>query len=216
MRPQQAPPLPAFLKISLTTPLHVFSLPPPRSPFDFVDGKRVFPEFAAAQAAGAFPMGQVPVLEVTKDGKTAKLAQSKAIARYVAGVTGLLGATPELSADIDSVCELVGDISKDSGDAKTEEDKAKFMAEGLPKKLATLEALLGEGFAVGGKLSQADVFLYHLATHALGPSAFGPGNPPAQEALKASPKVGAIIRAVAANNGVAAWEAARSSRGEAF
>ena len=69
--------------------------------------------------------------------------------------------------------------------------------------------------AYGGKLSQADVVLYHLATHALQSNMFGnPGNDAAIQAIKASPKVGAIVAHVASLPGVAAWEAGRVGRAE--
>ena len=103
-----------------------------------------------------------------------------------------------------------------SSAAKTPEERAKFTAEVLPKHLATLEKLVGEKFAYGGKLSQADVALYHLATHAFLPNMWSPGNAEAIAAIKASPKVGAIVAAVAAIPGVAAWEAGRAARGEVF
>ena len=175
-------------------------------------------EFDAAQAAGAFPMGQVPVLEVSKGGRVHKVCQSKAVARYVAGQLGLLGASAEEAADIDSLVEVVnGDIMPASNATKTPEERAKFVAEVLPKHLATLEKLLGDKFAYGGKLSQADVVLYHLATHTHQPNPFGnPGNPEALALIRASPKVAAIVANVAALPGVAAWEAGRAARGEIF
>jgi len=90
-------------------------------------------------------MGQVPVLVVEKGGKTHRVCQSKAVGRYVAGQLGLLGATPEEAADIDSLVETVyGDIVPANNNAKTPEDRAKFLAEVLPKHLATLEALVGD------------------------------------------------------------------------
>ena len=174
-------------------------------------------EFDAAQASGAFPMGQVPVLEVTKGGRTHKVAQSKAISRYVAGQLGLLGASAEEAADIDSLVEVVnGDLMPASNAAKTPEERAKFVAEALPKHLATLEKLLGDKFAYGGKLSYADIMLYHLATHTHLPSPWGAGDPATLAAIRASPKVAAIVANVAALPGVAAWEAGRAARGEVF
>jgi glutathione S-transferase len=71
-------------------------LPPPdvqyedcRYPLAIVDGAYVRKEFDEVKAAGTFKFGQVPTLEV--DG--VQLAQSKAIERYVARETGLLGST---------------------------------------------------------------------------------------------------------------------------
>ncbi len=78
-----------------------------RYAFEMVNGAPKRDEFNAAQAAGAFPMGQVPVLVVAKGGKEHKLCQSKAIGRYVAAQLGLLGASAEEAADIDSLVEVV-------------------------------------------------------------------------------------------------------------
>ena len=93
--------------------------------------------------------------------------------------------------------------------------------EKLPTTLATLEKLLGEGLAVGGKLSQADIFLYHFATCFFEPNlrtseAAKPFNASAKALVHASPKVKAIADAVAKIPGVAAHEAGRAARGEAF
>lgn len=93
----------------------------------------------------------------TVDGKKTSVCQSKTIGRYIASKTGLLGSTPEEAADIDSVCETVVDLLNASGAAKTDEEKAAFVADKLTNTLATLEGLIGSGYAVGGKLSQADV-----------------------------------------------------------
>ncbi len=69
---------------------------------------------------------------------------------------------------------------------------------------------------MGGKLSQADIFLYHLAKWAFAPNAWGPGNAAACALIAASPKVAKIVAAVAAIPAIAAWEEARTSKGEAF
>ena len=175
------------------------------------------PEFDAAKASGAFPMDQVPVLVVKKAGKEYRLCQSKAVARYVAGATGLAGSSAEEAADIDSVCETVVDLSNASSQAKDEDAKKKFLEETLPKALAYFEKLLGAGFSVGGKLSQADIVLYNFATHYFSPSAFNNGGNPAAAALvSASPKVASIVATVKALPGIASWEAGRAARAEPF
>ena len=77
-------------------------------------------EFDALKAAGALPMGQVPVLVSRAGAKTTSIAQSKAVARYIAGKVGLLGASAEEAADIDSVCETIVDLANANAAAKTE------------------------------------------------------------------------------------------------
>ena len=158
-------------------------------------------------------MGQVPMLVV---GGTTKIVQSKAIARYAAAKTGLMGATPEEAADVDAFCELFADMKTAIDGAKDDDAKKALLSEKLPAMLAIVEKLAGATACVGGKLSLADVTLYHLVTHALAPSIWGPGAGDAVSAIKASPKAGAIIAAVAALPGIAAWEAARPARSEVF
>ena len=103
------------------------------------------------------------------------------------------------------------------GDAKDDAAKAALLETKLPALIASLERNVGaEGSAVGGKLSAADVALYHFALWANAPSAFGPGLPAAGALVAAAPRLGAIVKAVAANAHVAAWEAGRAARGEAF
>ncbi len=170
------------------------------------------PEFDALKASGALPMGQVPVLVSAGS----KICQSKTIARYIAGKTGLLGATAEEAADIDSVCETIVDLANAANAAKTDEEKAAFLATKLPDTLATLEKLLGAGYSVGGKTSQADVVLYHAAHYLWAANIWSPGNAAASALIKASPKIAAIIANVAALPGIAAWEAGREARKEPF
>jgi glutathione S-transferase len=182
-------------------------------PIAIVEGKAVRPEFDALKAAGAFPLGQVPILEVNGT----KLFQSKAIQRYIAGKTGLLGATPEEAALIDAVCESVFDMKSIISDAK--DDAAKEAVAGkLADSFKALEGQLGEdGFAVGGKLSLADILLFYFATCGNASNLFNPaGCPAAIAAAKASPKVAKIIASVAANENVAKWEAGREGRNERF
>ena len=184
-----------------------------RLPLAFVGGKPVREEFDALKASGALPMGQVPILEVNGT----KIFQSKAIQRYVAGKTGLLGATAEESALIDAICESVFDLKTIVSDAK--DDAAKeAIAEKLADSFKLLEGSLGgDGFSVGGKLSLADILLYYFATLGNAPNFFSPaGCPAATAAAKASPKVAKIVATVAANEHVAAWEAGREGRNERF
>ena len=53
------------------------------------------------QHKGNTPFGQAPVLEVTEDGKTVQIAQSLAIARYLARKFGLYGKNETEMAEID-------------------------------------------------------------------------------------------------------------------
>lgn len=155
----------------------------------------------------------MPILEA--HGVT--IYQSKAIFRYVSHKTGLMGSTPEEAALIDAVCETVLEMRTAVGDAKDDSAKAALLETKLPALIASLERNVGAaGFAVGSKLSAADVALYHFAHWANAPSMFGAGCPAAGALVAAAPRLGAIVKAVAANAHIAAWESGRAARSEAF
>jgi len=171
------------------------------------------PEFDALKASGALPMGQVPILEA----HGAKIYQSRAILRYVARKTGLMGASDEEAALIDAITESVNEIREAVQNAKDDAAKAEAVATKVPAIIAGIEKNVGAaGVAVGAKLSLADIVIAYFFTHAMGPNAFGPGTPAIAELGKASAKISAIIAAVHANAHVAAWEAGRAGRGERF
>lgn len=77
---------------------------PARQAFD--DKRIPFPEFGALKAAGAFPFGSVPVLDIG----TERFAQSGAILRYAGKLAGLypVDAVAALRVDmaIDTIEEL--------------------------------------------------------------------------------------------------------------
>ena len=184
-----------------------------RLPFSFADGKMLRPEFDALKASGALPVGQVPILEAG----SVKVWQSKAIQRYVATKTGLMGSTPEEAAVVDAVCETIVEMRDAVTAAKDDAAKAALLETKLPELIAHLErAIGGDGYAANGKLSLADVLLYHFAHYANAANAFGPGLPAAGALVAAAPKAAKILAVVAANKGVAAWEAGRAARGEQF
>jgi len=139
-------------------------------PGDFSTIKRE--EFEADKAAGKLDvaMGKVPILSAGPD---FSLPQSKAIERYLAGKFDFMGSTPEEAAWVDAVCEHVRDIndayrSKGLFGMKDEEKKAqinkKWFGEELPTMLKKVEASLpgANGYAVGGKMSLADLVLFRL------------------------------------------------------
>lgn len=124
------------------------------------------PEFDAAKAKGEFSiaMDKVPILEING---TEKIGQSKAIERYLAKKFGFFGSTLEEEAKIDMLCEHIIDIKKAYADAragKADEElvqaKLKFMSETLPTFFGKFDKLLAsEQFAVGSKLSLADIVI---------------------------------------------------------
>ena len=124
------------------------------------------PEFDAAKAKGEFAiaMDKVPILEING---TERIGQSKAIERYLSQKFGFFGSTLEEGAKIDMLCEHIIDIKKAYADArvgKADEElvqaKLKFMAETLPTFFSKLDKVLAsEQFAVGSKLSLADIVI---------------------------------------------------------
>ena len=113
-------------------------------------------------------MGRIPLLQHG----AFTLAQSKSIERYVAAQVGLNGSSPQEAAAIDMVGGHVTDIKDKFVDAKRGKTgdelaaaRAKFLSEDLPTWLGKLDKTLGSGgFAVGGKLSLADVLVHQLVT----------------------------------------------------
>lgn len=170
------------------------------------------PEFTEAQSAGAFALGmnKVPILEV--DGGS--IAQSKAIDRFVARRYGFMGASDLEAAQIDMIGEHCSDIKKGYGDAragKKDEElaaaKVKFLAVSLAEFAAKVEAslaLCGDGaggFAVGGRLSYADVRLFDLFED------FFDDKASCAAAIAACPRITASVAAV--KTAAATWLASR-------
>lgn len=126
------------------------------------------PEFDADCAAGEFRvnMDRLPIL--TYNGT--KVGQSKTIERFLAKKFGLLGSNDVEAAQIDAITEHVRDIKQKYNDAKANKSgdelnavRTAFVSDELPKWLDKLEFSLGtHGFAVGSKLSLADLTLFHL------------------------------------------------------
>eukprot|EP00047_Mylnosiga_fluctuans_P003419 m.229020 g.229020 ORF g.229020 m.229020 type:complete len:216 (+) comp11838_c0_seq1:51-698(+) len=170
------------------------------------DGSFSRPEFDAAKAAGQFPFGQVPILEV--DG--VKICQSKAIERFLARHVGLLNGTEVEVAVIESACEEILDLALAyrkaayAPEAEREALKAAFYSTELPKFAGLLENFAGAEYLVGGKLSLADVHLYAFLER------LGFENAAALTAtLDAHPKLKASFNKVAQHPAIVEWQAAR-------
>jgi glutathione S-transferase len=132
----------------------------------FVDHRLKFPEFGEAKAAGALPLGAVPVLEV--DGVT--IAQTGAILRYVAhlGDGSLYPTDPWAALVVDSVLDSFNDtLSHALMPSMFERDMAKKLAMRaeiaagpMARVFAYTERLLqgsGGPFVAGAALSIADL-----------------------------------------------------------
>lgn len=152
-------------------------------------------------------------LTVTENGDTLILPQSKAIERYIAKKTGLAGSNDFEAAQIDAVTELAADIKTKFYPIKGDAEKVEaFFKDTFLQLVGYAEKYIAQngrnGWSVGGKVSQADVALYHLFTH------FFDASLNVREKLPAG--VIAVVDKVAALPGIAAWEAGRQARREAF
>jgi len=109
----------------------------------------------------SLPFGQLPVL----DHNGVRIAQSVAIARYLAKLYGLYGKTAIEGAQADMIVD--GFIDLNSSPNKTDEEKAKFQSTALPKWLGHFEKILGsnhegKGFFVGDSITYADILSFNL------------------------------------------------------
>ncbi|CAB0039887.1 unnamed protein product [Trichogramma brassicae] len=105
----------------------------------------------------SMPFGQLPVLEI--NGQV--IAQSNAIARYLARKHGLTGSDEWEAMLCDALVDSLGDLKlellqfqKEDDLFKKEEKKAKFVKETIPFFLNKFEKTIGSngGFAVGSSM----------------------------------------------------------------
>lgn len=163
-------------------------------------------EFEADRDAGKMDisMGKVPVLDVGDF----SLPQSKAIERYVARKVGMMGSTAEEEALVDAMAEHVRDVNdaynrKGLFFMKDEEKKAelkkKWYEEELPPLLTKLDTALpgSDGFAVGKKVSLADVAIFKLLKDTY--------DQDVSDAYKSCPKLQAIVSSLEKNDGIKKW-----------
>lgn len=140
----------------------------------FEDHRLGFADFRAAQAAGAFPLSQVPVLEV--DG--APITQTGAMLRYAArlGDAGLYPADPHTALLVDSALDSFNDtLTHALMPSMVERDpdkklamRAEIAAGPLARIFAYTEGLIarsGGPFVGGSALSIADlVIAFQIST----------------------------------------------------
>ena len=134
------------------------------------------------------------------------ISQSKAIERFLAKRFNLMGENNVQFAMIDSICECVRDF-KDMYQkvrALTGEEREKGMNEWftvtLVDKLKLLENIIGsDGYAVGGKLSLADVVLFTFITQ------FFDNHEASYNATLATPRLRSIVDNVSAHEKVVEW-----------
>lgn len=131
-------------------------------------------QFGELRAAGEFPFGGLPVLDVeTSSGKICS-AQSNAILRFAGRLANMYPVDDLLLAlKVDEALDLGEDINVLIAPSLHEQDEQKKMAmrkdlaeQTLPKWASYIERLLDDngntGFIVGNKLTVADLKLYWI------------------------------------------------------
>ena len=134
----------------------------------FVDRRVAGPDWASLKPES--PLGQMPILFETQDGRTRQIPQSAAILRHLARRHGLYGSTEAEALACDVLAETCLDLRSAlsplqfGATAKDPELKARFGTETLPVHLGRLGRLLangpGSGFFVGVAPTWADLVAF--------------------------------------------------------
>ena len=179
-------------------------------------------------------LGRLPTFDCAEG----TIGQSAAINYYVASECGLMGSTTFEAAKIIEFSEHVKELNSafralvpwgsepkeeamttffDSDEATDYEgpaDGSKRSGRQLKWFVGRMEKLVGsDGFAVGGKLSLADVLLYNMFADKLAPGKGEPFNSAARTdlALEKCPKLKACIASVAEHENVKKWLETRAT-----
>ncbi|XP_077981200.1 glutathione S-transferase 1-like [Glandiceps talaboti] len=172
---------------------------------EFEDKRITEEQWPSEKTSGKYPFGTMPILEV--DGVT--LAQSYAIARYLANEFGLAGKTNMEKAQVDMVADAVKDFGEKMGKMfmeKDEEKKAEIIktveSKDAPVYLAAIEKILtsnkdGDGYFVGESLTWADLTFVNQTEYY---PMFG------SDVLVPYPKLKALVDRVNALPKIKAWK----------
>uniref|UniRef100_K3WK05 Glutathione S-transferase n=1 Tax=Globisporangium ultimum (strain ATCC 200006 / CBS 805.95 / DAOM BR144) TaxID=431595 RepID=K3WK05_GLOUD len=166
----------------------------------FVDKRIQHADMAALKPS--LLLGQVPTLEI--DGKV--YAQSIAIARYAAKLSGLMPEDPIEALRADMVCETARDLITSFISAYVEQDVDKkaeitktFLEETIPKTFGALESMVQGRFFLGDdKPSYADIHVFDLVHNALAPVFQG-------FTIAPFPKLHAVMEHIKTNTNIAAY-----------
>jgi glutathione S-transferase len=171
-----------------------------RYPIEIIDPVKhiyVRDEFDQDKKAGVFDksMGKLPILRVSEEYTVTEIPQSKAIERYISKRYGLMGSNLLEEAKIDAVCECIRDIKDRYQKVRsgTDEEKANYFSNVLPVEFADLAKVLDTDtkYAIGNKLSLADVSIYCLVTQ------FYDNKDPAKNTAANIPRIRDIVMRVA-------------------
>ena len=134
---------------------------------EFEDARLGRDELRAKKAAGEFPYGQLPILEV--DGKV--FAQSVAIAKFCGKLSGLYPRDNDLAAlKVDEFLDAAAQITSLVNPSMNEKDPTKRAAmreelaqQTFPRWLDFLEKRMGpDDYLVGNSLTVADLAIWRL------------------------------------------------------
>lgn len=207
-------------------------------PGDYVDGR-----FDAPNGDLTANLGRMPVVEVGD----AVIGQSAAMNYFLAAENGLMGSNNLEAAQIIAVGEHLKEVgtawralvpygtepsaealekwfTEGAKDVEGVADRAGYSTRFLTWWMGRIEKALGDkGFAVGDKISLADVLIYNMFGEFLKDEEAGelpafkrePFGSKARTdaALAAHPKINASVQAVANNANVQKWLAARGPQG---
>jgi Glutathione S-transferase len=188
----------------------------------FTNKVMTFPEFKEAKEnADLMPLGQLPVLEIEKDGIKSVVAQSGAILRYFGKLGGLYPSSDVDAMQVDSMLYLLEDLagaiilsvkgavrSHISNDEWADDVKLgirkRWLETDVPKFLGFIEKSLeksASGWLVGDTPTVADIKLYTDLTWYFGGVLDGiPTN-----LLDSYPACKALMKKVEAIDGVHKW-----------
>lgn len=126
---------------------------------DFEDERLSPEEFVAKKAAGEFPFGSVPVMEV--DGLM--LAETIALLRFAGKLSGLYPEDPLDAAKVDMVIDGVENLFGPATSDSSPEAREKFEKEILPRYVKPVDEILAKSksgpFVLGEKMTIADLWL---------------------------------------------------------
>mmetsp|Transcript_25811 Transcript_25811/g.32936 ORF Transcript_25811/g.32936 Transcript_25811/m.32936 type:complete len:227 (-) Transcript_25811:75-755(-) len=167
---------------------------------EYTDHRVQFQEWGGLKETLPLTFNQIPIWQ---DEEVGTLAQSDAIARYLARKFDLYGKSPKEAAQIDEAYELFNDLLKELIKTVFADDlNAKIQGTldtTIPKYMNFAEKLLarnGTGWFVGDSLSLADVQAFHIINNWTRP--FSPEliTPPIQAFLKKMREVPAVKKYV--------------------
>ena len=146
------------------------------------------------------PYGSLPLLDW--DGTC--IAQSMAVARFIARKVGLAGRNDLEAAQIDEIIDAINDLLNASAKvffSKDEAEKKKFATETIPAGLANIEARLvsrGGQFLVGNAFSWADLHVFDFCS-----------NLPDKSCLDKLPKIKSLTERVGQIPNIKCWVESR-------